>query len=78
MKNPFIAMAMAMAMEAVAMQQAFRSQALAAFNRGEFSDDTSVGGYRKNPVGTVAQAKRAAIKAKNRARNRASCKRTGG
>lgn len=71
MKNPFIAMAMA----AVAMQQAFWSQSLAAFNRGEFSDDTGVGGYRKHPAGTVAQAKRAAIKAKNRARNRASVRR---
>lgn len=30
--------------------------------------------YPKNPPGTVAQAKRAAIKAKRRARHRAACR----
>lgn len=32
-------------------------------------------GYIKHPAGTVAQAKRAATKAKNRARHRAACRR---
>lgn len=31
-------------------------------------------GYLKHPAGTVAQNKRAAIKAKNRARHRAACR----
>ncbi len=31
-------------------------------------------GYMKNPPGTVAQSKRAAIKAKNRAKHRRACK----
>lgn len=31
-------------------------------------------GYMKNPSGTVAQAKRAAIKARNRARNKRACR----
>lgn len=31
-------------------------------------------GYTKNPPGTVAQSKRAAIKSKNRAKHRRACK----
>lgn len=42
MRNPFVAMAMA----AVAMQQAFRGAALAAFNKGEFSE--------RSPAGSMA------------------------
>jgi len=31
-------------------------------------------GYLKHPAGTVAQAKRSAVKSKNRARHRAACR----
>jgi hypothetical protein len=33
-----------------------------------------LGGYLKHPAGTVAQAKRAALKAKNRAKHRRACR----
>ena len=32
------------------------------------------GGFLKHPPGTVAQSKRAAVKAKNRAKHRAACR----
>lgn len=53
-----------MAMAAAAVQQMFRTRAIAAFNAG----------HAKKTGLTVAAAKRAAIKAKNRAKHRAACR----
>lgn len=70
MKNPFVVMAMA----AVAMQQMFRDQALMSFQAGNFIAATQQPTHRKNSGLTVAGAKRASIKAKNRAKHRAACR----
>lgn len=42
--------------------------------RSAFGSSVITWGYLKHPAGTVAQAKRAAAKAKNRARHRAACR----
>lgn len=71
MRNPFVALAVA----AMAQLQAVRSQAILAFNRGEFSPtDDRPSSYSRKTGMTVAAAKRAAVKAKNRARHRAACR----
>ena len=70
MRNPFVAMAMA----AVAMQQMFRTRALAAFSSGAFVEQGRPTSYAKKTGLTTAASKRAAIKAKNRARHRAACR----
>lgn len=66
MRNPFVAMAMAV----VAAQDSFAAHALAAFKVAQ-ERPTS---YAKKTGLTVAAAKRAAIKAKNRAHHRAACR----
>lgn len=70
MRNPFVALAMA----AVAMQQMFRSRAMAAFNSGAFVEQSRPTSYAKKTGLTTAAAKRASIKAKNRAKHRAACR----
>lgn len=70
MKNPFVAMALA----AAAAAQMFRSQALQAFRGGAFVEQDRPTSYAKKTGLTVAAAKRAAVKAKNRARHRAACR----
>lgn len=70
MRNPFVAMAMAV----VAAQQMFKSQALAAFKAGGYVEQDRPTSYAKKTGLTVAAAKRAAIKAKHRARHRAACR----
>lgn len=70
MRNPFVAMAMAV----VAAQQMLKSQMLAAFRAGEYVEQTRPTSYAKKTGLTTAAAKRAAIKTKNRARHRAACR----
>lgn len=66
MRNPFIAMALA----AAAAAQIFRSQALQAFRGGAFVEPDRPSSYAKKTGLTTAAVKRAALKAKNRARNK--------
>ena len=68
MRNQFVAMVMA----AVAMQKMFRTRAPAAFNAGEFAEQSRPTSYAKKTGLTVAANKRAAIKSKNRAKHRAA------
>lgn len=67
---------------AIAAAAGFRG---AVFNVGNFIDrytskprrttaQRADGGFLKHPPGTVAQSKRAAVKAKNRAKHRAACR----
>lgn len=70
MRNPFVAMAMAV----VAAQEAFKGRALAAFKAGGYVEQDRPTSYAKKTGLTVAAAKRAAVKAKNRARHRAACR----
>lgn len=70
MRNPFVAMAMA----AVAMQQAFKVRALAAFNNGDYIEQDRPTSYARKTGLTNSAVKRAAIKAKNRAKHRAHMK----
>ena len=70
MRNPFVAMAMAV----VAAQEAFKGHALAAFKAGGYVEQDRPTSYAKKTGLTVAAAKRAAAKAKNRARHRAACR----
>lgn len=70
MRNPFVAMALA----AVAMQQMFRTHAMAAFKSGAFVEQDRPTSYAKKTGLTTAAAKRAAVKAKNRAKHRAACR----
>ncbi len=70
MRNPFIAMALA----AAASVQMFRNMKIMAFNNGEYADPQRPTSYARNTGLTVAQSKRAAIKAKNRAKHRRACK----
>lgn len=73
MRNPFISMALA----AVAMQQAFKVRAIAAFNSGAFAVQDRPSSYAKKTGLTVAAVKRAAVKAKNRAKHRAAVAKSG-
>lgn len=70
MRNPFVAMALA----AAAVRAMVRSTAIARFQSGQFIDPVRPTSYARKTGMTVASAKRAAIKAKNRARHRAACR----
>lgn len=70
MRNPFVAMAMA----AATVLQASRTRVLAAFNRGVFVEAAPPTSYAIKTGLTVAAAKRAATKTKNRAKHRAACR----
>jgi len=70
MRNPFVAMALAV----VAAQASFKAHALAALNAGGYVAQDRPTSYAKKTGLTVAAAKRAAIKAKNRAHHRAACR----
>lgn len=69
MRNPFVSMALA----AAAIAASLRNNMLIDFQRGVNRAAPPTATTRKNG-GTVAQAKRAAIKAKNRAKHRRACR----
>lgn len=70
MRNPFIALALA----AVATRNLIKASAIQAFNRGEFVAQGRPTSYAKKSGLTTSAAKRASVKAKNRARHRAACR----
>lgn len=70
MRNPFIAAALGV----MAMHHAFKAKAIAAFNSGDHIEQGRATSYAKKTGLTIAAAKRAAIKAKNRAKHRAACR----
>ncbi|OIR02585.1 hypothetical protein GALL_152990 [mine drainage metagenome] len=68
MRNPFVAMALA----AAALASSLREKAILEFHKGEWVAPPTATTRKRGT--SVAQAKRAAIKAKNRQRHRAHTK----